>query len=190
LRSEYLRDEVRRILLEPGLREAGGAPLQAANDRGFFLRSADENFLLRFHGRLQFRWTHYARQSRNEYRLPRYERDDLTGFDVKRIRFHMRRHVYTKDLTYFVKWMADSPSAYDARILYAFLNYRFIDEFQFKAASSSRRHARRLPVQRQHAVRRVPHLRKRLRHREGVGTLLGPALRQALSSTTSTSSTR
>ena len=52
---------------------------------------------------------------------------------AKRVRLMFSGHAYTPDLTYLIKLHADSPAAYDVQIMYAFLNYRFIDEFQVKA---------------------------------------------------------
>jgi hypothetical protein len=132
-RTAALRQQIRAILSEPEFRESlMPAALQAGYDNGFFLRSTDEKFLFRFHGRMQFRWTHYATRSDNRYLSPRLERDDRTGFDLRRIRLTLDGHVYDPKLTYLLELMADSPTAYSVQVLYAWVNYRFVDEFQIK----------------------------------------------------------
>ncbi len=132
-RVELMRTQIREILGDQQFRESlMPTMLQAGYDKAFFIRSSDDKFLLNFHGRMQFRWTHYGTQSRNYYRQPRLERDDRTGFDVRRIRFTIDGHAYSKDLTYLLELQADGPTAYDFRPLYAWLNYRFAPEFQVK----------------------------------------------------------
>ena len=133
-RTDLMRAQIRDILGEQEFRESlMPSMLQAGYDKGFFIRSSDDKFLMRLHGRMQFRWTHYAKQSRNAYLLPRTERDDNTGFDIRRVRFHIEGHVYDPNLTYFLKMNAGSARGYDVGVLYAWLNYKFSNEFQVKA---------------------------------------------------------
>jgi len=133
-RVAAMRQQIRQILSEPEFRESlMPSALQAGYDKGFFLRSSDEKFLMKINGRVQFRWTYYDTQTRNHYTQPRRDRDDYAGFDAKRIRMTLSGHAYTPNLTYLVKVLADSPTTYDPRLWYAWVNYRFIDEFQFKA---------------------------------------------------------
>ena len=133
-RADAMRQQIREILGEQEFRESlMPSMLQAGYDKGFFIRSGDDKFLLKIHGRMQFRWTHYGTQSRNRYTSPRFERNDYTGFDIKRMRLMFKGHAYTPDLTYLLKLHADAPGGYDMRVMYAFLNYRFMDEFQVKA---------------------------------------------------------
>jgi hypothetical protein len=87
---------------------------------------------MKFNGAMQFRWTHYGTQSRNRYLLPRLERDDRTGFDINRLRVWLSGNVYSPDLTYYIQLGADASGSYDAALYYAWVNYRFRDEFQMK----------------------------------------------------------
>jgi len=132
-RTEAMKSQIREVLSEQEFRESlMPSMLQAGYDKGFFIRSTDDKFLIEFHGRMQFRWTHYDRQSRNQYVLPRREVDDLTGFDVKRIRFTINGHLYDPNLTYLMEMWADSSNGYDFRPLYVWVNYKFVDEFQVR----------------------------------------------------------
>ena len=133
-RVEVMRQQIREILDEQEFREKlMPSMLQAGYERGFFIRSSDDKFLMRVNGGAQFRWTHYATRSDNRYTLPLLERDDRTGFDLQRLRLSISGHAYTKDLTYNIAVQADSPSRYDVVALEAWANYRFADELQFRA---------------------------------------------------------
>jgi len=133
-RVAAMKQQIREVLSEREFRESLlPSTLQAGYDNGFFIKSSDEKFLLKINGRMQFRWTHYARQSRNHYLQPRLQRDDITGFDIRRLRLVFSGYAYEPDLTYLVELMADSPTVYDIMPLYAWVNYRFMDEFQFRA---------------------------------------------------------
>ncbi len=133
-RVEVMRKQIREILSEQEFRESlMPSMLQAGYDKGFFIRSSDDKFAMFINGGIQFRWTHYATRSDNHYQFPGRERDDRTGFDVNRIRLALSGHAYSKDLTYYIRFQADSPDAYDVVASEVWANYRFADEFQFRA---------------------------------------------------------
>lgn len=130
-RVELMSFQIREVLREPLFRESLMPPvMQAGYDRGFFIRSSDGLFSMKFQWFLQYRWTHYATQSHNRYLLPKFERNDRTGFDFARARFRVFGNVYSKDLTYFMSLTHAENTQYDARSIYAWLNYRFTDAFQ------------------------------------------------------------
>lgn len=132
-RAEALKQQIREVLRESGFQERlFPSTLAAGYDAGFFLRSTDDTFLIRFNGLLQFRFTHYDAQSRNRYLLPRLEREDRTGFDLNRIRFWISGNVYAPELTYYLQWGADAGGAYDAALYYAWFNFRFADALQVR----------------------------------------------------------
>ena len=133
-RADAMRDQIRQILGEQEFRESlMPSMLQAGYDKGFFIRSSDDRFLMRVNGRVQFRWTHYDSESRNHYLMPRFERNDRTGFDAQRVRLTFSGHAYSPDLTYYVQFRSDSNIAYDTRLRDAYVNYRFCDAMQFRA---------------------------------------------------------
>ncbi|MFH1747671.1 MAG: porin [Planctomycetota bacterium] len=133
-RAEMMRQQIREILGEQEFRESlMPSVLQAGYDKGFFIRSGDDKFLMKINGQVQFRWTHYDVQSRNHYLLPRLERDDRTGFDMQRVRLTFSGHAYSPDLTYYVQLRTGVGTGYDTRLRDGYINYRFRDEFQFRA---------------------------------------------------------
>lgn len=133
-RVDAMKQQIREVLSEQEFREKlMPSMLQAGYDNGFFIKSSDENFLMKFNGRLQFRWTHYNVQSQNRYLNPRFRKNDSTGFDIQRLRFQFSGHAFTPDLTYVLHFRTESPQGYDTRLRDAYVNYRFSDEFQFQA---------------------------------------------------------
>ena len=133
-RTEEMKQQIREVLGEQAFRESlMGSTMQAGYDNGFYIKSADEKFKMKFNGLIQFRWTHYGTRSNNRYLAPGFRRDDRTGFDGARIRFKVSGHAYTKDLTYLMELDMSQGSAYDVRVNYAWVNYRFMDEFQVMA---------------------------------------------------------
>lgn len=133
LRSEALRREIGALLADPEFREQlAPATMTAGYDKGFYIRSTDDGFLLRINGQLQERFTHYATRARNRYLQPRLERDDRTGFDIQRLRFMFGGHAFDRRLTYQITTDSGAANAYDMRLYYAWANYRIMDELQLK----------------------------------------------------------
>ena len=133
-RVEGMRRQIREILSEQEFREQlMPTTMLAGYDKGFYIRSSDERFALRINGRMQFRWTHYATRSENRYLAPGLRRDDRTGFDVQRLRLTFGGHAWSEDLTWRIELDAGRSSSYDARVQYAWLNYKVSEELQFMA---------------------------------------------------------
>lgn len=131
-RVQNLRSLVREVLSEE---EFALTPqtISAGYDRGFYVRSADEQFVLRIRGMLQFRWTHTGRTRPENSRRQDGSAADRSGFDFHRIRLTFSGQLYDEDLTYLVTLRADAAQAYDIDAFHAWINYRLIDEFQIRA---------------------------------------------------------
>jgi hypothetical protein len=136
-RADQMRQQIREILNEQEFRESlMPSTVQAGYDKGFFIKSSDEKFMLKLNGQFQFRWTYYATRNENRYLSPGLRRWDRAGFDWSRLRFKFSGHVYTKDLTYLLELdSSSSPNSLDTQMLYAWVNYRVVDEFQIKAGT-------------------------------------------------------
>lgn len=134
-RAEQMKQQIREVLSEAEFRETlVPATLQAGYDNGFFIRSTDEKFMIKFNGLMQFRYTYYSTRSENRYLAPGYAGSrSRSGFSFARLRFIVGGHAYTKDLTYHITFDASEDGQYDATALYAWVNYRIADEFQIKA---------------------------------------------------------
>ncbi len=134
VRAEAMKQQIREVLSEAEFRESlMPSTLQAGYDDGFFIRSSDNNFLMKFFGRIQFRYTYYSTRSENHYLVPGFRRHDRSGFDAARVRFGVRGHAYTPDLTYCLELEADEADGYDFVLSGIEVNYHFCDEFQMTA---------------------------------------------------------
>lgn len=133
-RVEAMKQQIREIFSDEEFRESLMPPrLQAGYDGGFFIKSSDENFLIKINGRMQFRWTHYNVQSTNRYLQPRLRKNDSTGFDFTRAWVSFQGHAYSPNLTYLLQLRSDEGTGYDTRLRDAYINYRFDDAFQLQA---------------------------------------------------------
>ena len=132
-RAESMKQQIREVLGEQEFRESlMPSMLQAGYDKGFFIRSSDDKFLIKFNGLFQFRWTHYGTRARNRYLSPRMERDDRTGFDFQRIRFSFKGHAFSEDLTYLFEFRSDAANSYDTILSWSYVDYRFCDALHFR----------------------------------------------------------
>jgi hypothetical protein len=133
-RVEAMRGQIREILSEQEFRESlMPSVLQAGYDKGFFIRSSDDRFLLKIGGLMQFRWTHYATRKDNRWQAARLQRNDRTGFDFQRVRITFKGHAFSEDLGYFVQLRSDAANGYDTILAVGWIDYRFCDELQFRA---------------------------------------------------------
>lgn len=133
-RVDQMKQQIREVLSEKEFRESlMPSTVQAGYDKGFFIKSSDDKFMMKFNGLMQFRWTHYSTRRENRYLLPGFRRHDRDGFDLARARFTISGNAYSKDLTYQIEFDMSSPVGYNARLHYGWVNYRFMDELQFRA---------------------------------------------------------
>lgn len=133
-RVEAMKQQIREVLSEQEFRESlMPSMVQAGYDKGFYIKSSDEAFLMKFGGLMQFRWTHYGTSRGNRYTMPGLQRNDRTGFDFQRIRINFKGHAFTKDLTYLLELRSDGANSYDTILSWAYLDYRFSDELHFRA---------------------------------------------------------
>ena len=134
VRVEAMKQQIREVLREQEFRESLMPSIaQTGYDKGFYIRSSDDNFMMKVNGRFQFRWTHYDVQSRNRYLQPRLQKNDTTGFDIQRLRLTFKGHVFTPELTYYIQLRSDGSNSNDTRLRDAYVNYCFSDAFQFRA---------------------------------------------------------
>lgn len=132
-RTDAIKEQIRAVLNEREFRESLiPGTLAAGYDGGFYLRGADDKFLMKFNGAMQMRYVYYNSERSNRYTLPGQQRDDRSGFELTRIRFSLSGNVYSPDLTYYLQLGSDASGAYDTGLYYAWANYRFNDAFQVK----------------------------------------------------------
>lgn len=134
-RVEQMKQQIREVLSEQEFRESlMPSTVQAGYDSGFYIKSSDDKFLMKFNGQMQFRYTYYGTRRENRYLSPGLHRQDRSGFDIARLNLDISGHAYSKDLTYFFEISAPTiGNGLNATLSYAWVNYRIVDEFQVKA---------------------------------------------------------
>jgi hypothetical protein len=134
-RTASMKQQIREVLSEREFRESlMPSTLQAGYDNGFFIRSSDDKFKMKFNGLIQFRWTYYEAAAENRYLVPNIRRSDRTGFDRSAYPFP-RQWSCLHQGPDLLDGNGHEPGVgnYDAAPQYAWVNYRFMDEFQVKA---------------------------------------------------------
>ena len=102
------------------------APILAGWDKkdGFFIRSSDNNFLLKIGGRLQLRYTYKGRDQRGEApSTPEESGVDDSFFEIERARISFSGHVLSPNLTYNYTLDGDTDGAGVLDTFYAFVQY-------------------------------------------------------------------
>lgn len=136
-RSEEIRELVRDVLADADTRASlqGGGAL-AGYDGGFFIKSSDNKFKLKFNGQLQTRWAFNHRKGDAS------EETNAYGFEVRRFKMKFSGHIFDPSWTYKMTIVntrnardGGSASFYseDAWLQKKFENGIYIKAGQFKA---------------------------------------------------------
>ncbi len=104
------------------------SPFAYTPGKGFTVTSSDDKFRLSLGGRLQARYTFTDLDDNSS-------KPDSSKPEVRRMKFWMKGHAYTKDLTYLLQ--VDFVNGGSSRMLeHAYLNYKFLDEVQLLAGQT------------------------------------------------------
>lgn len=101
-------------------------PLDYKIGKGFTLTSADDKFQLSIGGMMQIRYTMYD-QDRAGNPTSTTGAGDKSQFQLKRIKLLLNGYAFTKDLSYKLTYSFHNNSLEET-----FLNYRLMDEVQFR----------------------------------------------------------
>jgi phosphate-selective porin OprO/OprP len=114
------------VITEEELKEVTtSAPLSYKLGDGFTFKSADERFSLSFGSRIQARYTFIDKDDANG------TIQDVSEWNIRRAKFWLKGHAYSKDLTY--KMQVNFREGSSSKLLEdAILNYRFIKEAQIQ----------------------------------------------------------
>jgi len=140
MRVEEIKKVMQELMGQAEFREKllEGA-LNAGYKDGFFIKSGDD-FMLKINGRVQMRYTFYNKQSRNldtGSALLGQITDDRSGVEIERLRLTFSGYMIEPNLTYLIELqggtdVADGAGGHDARIRYAWINYKFNEMAQVK----------------------------------------------------------
>jgi len=130
-RVDQIKKLVRDVIADSEFRESlFPDQVQVGYDKGFYIRSADEQFLMKINGLLAMRYTYYNDQSRNRWAAPRQRYSDRSGMEVERLRLGFSGHLWGPDLTYRIEVDADTDDEHTWENQYAWVAYRFADELR------------------------------------------------------------
>jgi len=140
-RVDQVKELVQEVMRDSEFRESlFPDTVQVGYDKGFYLRSADEQFLLKINGILQVRYAHYNDQSRNRWLTPRQRYSDRSGFSMDSIHVLFRGQLFGPELTYCIHMVATETgpgdggeTALEWYTWRAFADYKFADELHVKA---------------------------------------------------------
>jgi len=140
-RVAQIKGLVREVIADSEFRESlFPDQVQVGYDGGFYLRSADEQFLLKINGILQVRYAHYNDQKRNRWLTPRQRYSDRSGFSIDSIHLLFSGHLYGPELTYMIHMITtekppggDNSQAMQWYTWRAFADYKFADELHIRA---------------------------------------------------------
>ncbi len=133
-RVEEVRKVVRELMASSDFRESLYPDVvQAGYDKGFYIKSSDEDFLLRINALLKIRYTGQNRQTDNPRRQGRNVQDDINGFEIEDLYMFFQGYLHTPKLTYSIVLTGETDDAHDWRTYTATINYEFAKELQVVA---------------------------------------------------------
>jgi len=117
-------------------------PLDYKLGKGFTFTSEDEKYQLSVGGRLQARYSFFDRDQESGHST---QTQDISQWQIRRMKFWMSGYAYSKDLTYLLQsdftQTSSTPSSgtggAGAKFIdHAYFNYKLIDEFQVLAGQT------------------------------------------------------
>ena len=133
-RVKETREIVDEILAEGDFRETHSPPvLQAGYDKGFYIKSTDEAFLLKISGYVRARWTGQNRQTDDRRTQGRQKQDDINGFEIEDLRLIFRGYIHSPRLSYQIVGSSDTDAVNGWTTHSAWMSYKFSDEMSLAA---------------------------------------------------------
>ena len=125
-RVAEIKKLIREVLGDTDFRgQLTSTTLQAGYDKGFYIRSSDDDFELKIRLQTQFRYIGLNRQTDNPNVFGRQKRDDLSGFEWEKTRLAFLGHLFGKDLTYFLRFEGDTDGGNTVRVLDLWFQYAY-----------------------------------------------------------------
>ena len=129
-----VRKLVRELMADADFRDSLFPDIQQVGyDKGFYIKSSDETFLLRINGFTHVRWTGQNRQTDDPRRQGRQRQDDINGFEIEDLRLILTGHIHSPKLTYEITTTADTDQDHEWRTWRAYVTYAFADELKVSA---------------------------------------------------------
>jgi len=149
-RVAEVRGVVRELMADADFRERLYPDIQQVGyDKGFYVKSADEVFLLKVSGYLQVLWVGQNRQTDDPRWTGRQKQDDVEGFDLKRACLAFGGHIHSPRLTYTIVVKGDAYEDHAWETHNAYVTYEFAEALKVTAGRL------KLPFGRQKLVSRT-----------------------------------
>lgn len=136
-RSGQIKGLVQEVLADAKTRgQFADGDLAAGYDKGFFIRTADNNYKLTINGWAQFRYTYGRYENKANgagTAIDTDNRDNTSAFEVRDFRISFAGNVVTPKLTYKIEISANRGQ--DITYTDAFVAYKFNDVFNVRAGS-------------------------------------------------------
>jgi len=133
-RVAEVRKVVRELMADAGFRESLYPDVQQVGyDKGFYIKSADETFLLKINGYFRVRWTGQNRQTDNPRVQGRQKQDDINGFEIEDLYMFFHGYIHDPKLTYKIVATGETDANHSWSTYTAYINYAFADELQVTA---------------------------------------------------------
>ncbi len=134
MRTEEVRKVVRELMADSTFRETLYPDVtQVGYDKGFYIKSSDEDFLLKISGFLKVRYTGAERQKDNPLLAGKQKRDDINGFEIEDLYLYFQGHIHSPKLTYSIVLTGETDDQHNWRTYTAHINYEFAKEVQVVA---------------------------------------------------------
>ncbi len=134
VRAAEVRKVVRELLSDTDFRESLYPDIQQVGyDKGFYIKSADANFLLKINSYMHIRYTGQNRQTDNRRLQGRQKQDDISGFEIEDLYLIFTGYIHDPRLTYKIVATGETDAAHDWSTYEAWASYKFADEINVTA---------------------------------------------------------
>jgi hypothetical protein len=126
VRVAEIRKTVEQILADKQFAAGTYEPTMTAGyDRGFYIKTSDDTFMMKISGRTQFRYVGINRQSDNRNVTNKQAAHDTSGFEWERLRLYFKGWLWNTNLKYVLSIEGDSDGQHNLKFLDAFFNYTY-----------------------------------------------------------------
>lgn len=134
-KQEQIRQLVEEVLADAKAKGELGAPMTAGYDQGFYIKAADEAFLLKVNALFQFRYTGLNVDGPKAVHPVRNKSidNDRNDFEVERGEISLGGHLWDNNLTYNVTFTLESDTNGSGTLKDWYVNYKFDPMLQVRA---------------------------------------------------------
>lgn len=127
VRVAEIRKTVEQILADKQFTAGTYEPsMTAGYDRGFYIKTTDDTFMMKISARSQFRYVGINRQSDNRNVTNKQAAHDTSGFEWERLRLYFKGWLWNQNLKYVLSVEGDTDGDHNLKFLDAYFNYTYV----------------------------------------------------------------